>query len=765
MTTSSYGEKMMNRNRLLAALLFSVFLAFSGFAQQTAPQNNPSILTLDRIFSSSEFAGQFFGPARWVEGGAGYTTLEPSTTAKGARDIIRYDTSTGNRTVLVAAERLVPGGQSAPLSIEDYAWSANGKLLLIYTNSQRVWRQNTRGDYWVLELSANKLSKLGGDAKPSTLMFAKFSPDATRAAYVRENNLYVESLADNRITQLTRDGSRTIINGTFDWVYEEELDLRDGWRWSPDGKTIAYWQLDAEGVKDFYLINYTAGLYPELIPVQYPKAGEKNSASRVGVVAATGGATKWIEVQGDPRNNYIARMDWAANSDELIIQQLNRLQNTNQVMLGDAKTGSVRKVLTEQDKAWVDLHGDEITWFDGGKNFLWISERDGWRHVYVVSRDGKSTKLVTTGAFDVISVENVDEANGWLYYIASPENATQRYLFRVKLDGSGKSERLSPTAQAGTHSYNIAPRAGWAFHTYSNFTTPPRIELVRLPEHTVTRPLAENAPLQAKVKQLNLGKVEFFRVDAGEGVQLDGWMIKPLNFAPSKRYPVIFHVYGEPASQTVVDRWGGARQLWHFMLAQQGYLVISLDNRGTPAPRGRDWRKIVYRQFGIISSQDQANAAKAIGKWPFVDPARIGIWGWSGGGASTLNALFRYPDIYRMGMSVAPVGDPRYYDTIYQERYMGLPQDNAEEYKRSAPVTFAGQLKGDLLLVHGTGDDNVHYQNSEAVINALITANKPFTMMAYPNRSHGISEGRNTTRHLYELLTRYLHEKLPVGGL
>jgi dipeptidyl-peptidase 4 len=752
----------MNRKRLLGALLFSLLVALPIFAQQPARQNDPSQLSLDRLFSSNEFASQSFGPARWIEGGAGYTTLETSATVKAGRDIVRYDTATGQRAVLVAADRLVPGGQAAPLAIEDYVWSANAKLLLIYTNSQRVWRQNTRGDYWVLNLTNNKLSKLGGDAKASTLMFAKFSPDATRVGFVRENNLYVESLLDNRITQLTKDGSRTIINGTFDWVYEEELDLRDGWRWSPDGKSIAYWQLDAEGVKDFYLINNTAGLYSEIIPIQYPKAGEKNSASRVGVIDATGGATRWLEVPGDPRNHYLARMDWAASSDEVIIQQLNRLQNTNLVLLGDAKTGGVRTIMTERDKAWVDLQGDEITWLEGGKNFLWISERDGWRHVYVVSRDGQSTRLVTPGAFDVISIENVDAANGWLYYIASPENAAQRYLFRVKMDGSGKSERLSPTTQAGTHSYNIAPRSAWAFHTYSNFTTPPRIELVRLPDHSTGRVLAENAALQAKVKQLSLGKAEFFRVDVGEGVQLDGWMIKPVNFNSMRRYAVLFHVYGEPAGQTVLDRWGGARQLWHFMLAQQGYLVISLDNRGTPAPRGRDWRKIVYRQFGIISSQDQANAARAIGKWPFVDATRIGIWGWSGGGASTLNALFRYPDVYRMGMSVAPVGDPRYYDTIYQERYMGLPQDNAEEYKRSAPVTFASQLKGDLLLVHGTGDDNVHYQNSEAVINALIAANKPFTMMAYPNRSHGISEGRNTTRHLYELLTRYLHEKLPV---
>jgi dipeptidyl-peptidase-4 len=755
----------MNRYRPFAILLFLMFAALPTYAQQTSTPTDPATLTLERLFSSRDFASQGFGPARWIDKGAGYTTVENSATAKSGQDIVRYDTNTGNRSVLVAAEKLIPSGQTSPLPIDDYSWSANGKLLLVYTNSQRVWRQNTRGDYWVLDITSSKLSKLGGnEAKPSTLMFAKFSPDATRVAYVRENNLYVETLADNRVTQLTKDGSRTIINGTFDWVYEEELDLRDGFRWSPDGKSIAYWQLDAEGVKDFYLINYTAGLYPEIIPVQYPKAGEKNSASRIGIVSSGGGATRWLEVPGDARNHYLARLDWAESSDEVIIQQLNRLQNTNLVMLGDAKTGRVHTILTEQDKAWVDLQNDDITWLDGGKNFLWVSERDGWRHVYAVSRDGQKMRLVTAGAFDVINVTNIDDKNGWLYYIASPDNATQRYLYRVKLDGSGKAERLSPTAEAGTHSYNMAPNAGFAFHTYSNFLTPPRIELVRLPDHTVARTLADNAALQAKVKQLKLGSLEFFRVDVGEGVQLDGWMMKPPNFDAAKRYPVLFHVYGEPAAQTVLDNWGGGQRLWHWMLAQQGYIVVSVDNRGTPAPRGREWRKIIYRQFGIISSQDQANAAKAIARWPFVDPRRIGIWGWSGGGASTLNALFRYPDLYRMGMSVAPVGDARYYDTIYQERYMGLPQDNPEEYKRSAPVTFASQLKGDLLIVHGTGDDNVHYQNSEAVINALIAANKPFTMMAYPNRSHGIFEGRNTTRHLYELLTRYLHEKLPVDA-
>ncbi len=745
--------------RIFTALL----LVAAVVSQAVAQQNDPSILTLDRLYGSTEFVSQTLGPVRWLDDGAGYTRLEPSGSVKDGRDIVRYDGETGRREVLVAAERFVPSGSSATLAIENYTWSPSGKLLLIFTNSQRVWRQNTRGDYWVLSLGSGKLAKLGGEAKPSTLMFAKFAPDSTRVGYVRENNLYVENLADNRITRLTDDGSRTIINGTFDWVYEEELDLRDGWRWSPDGNHIAYWQLNAEGVRDFYLINNTDSLYPTVVPVQYPKAGGENSAARVGVVSAQGGATRWLDVPGDPRNHYIARMDWAANSDEVALQQLNRLQNTNLVMLGDRRTGQVRTILTERDDAWVDVDSD-INWLDGGKRFLWVSERDGWRHAYAVSRDGTSIKLITPGAFDLTSVESVDEAGGWLYYRASPENATQRYLYRAALNGSGKQERLTPANQPGTHTYNIAPRAGWAFHTYSSFGKPPRTELVRLPGHVSLRSVVDNAAVIEKVSKLKRGLSEFFRVDIGGGIQLDGWMIKPPDFDPAKRYPVLFHVYGEPAGQTVLDAWGSNNYLWHLMLSQQGYIVVSVDNRGTPAPRGRAWRKVVYRQIGVLASQEQAAAAKAIiDRWSFVDATRIGIWGWSGGGSMTLNMMFRYPEIYKTGMSVAPVTNQRYYDTIYQERYMGLPQQNAEDYKRGSPITFADKLQGNLLVVHGTGDDNVHYQNTEALINALVAANKPFTLMSYPNRTHSISEGANTMRHLFELLTRYLQQNLPAG--
>jgi dipeptidyl-peptidase-4 len=751
-------EVKLKTRRLFVVALLIVLTRISALAQTP----DSTLLTLQRIFSTREFAGVTFGPARWLADGSGYTTLERSADGPRARDIARYDLQSGRREVLLSSQKLMPAGGDSAAGIVDHQWSNDGRQLLIFANTKRVWRRNTRGDYWVWQTADGALQQLGGEAKSSTLMFAKFSPDGDRVAYVRENNIYVEELATGKITQLTHDGSRTIINGTFDWVYEEEFGLRDGFRWSPDGNRIAYWQIDASGVRDFLMINNTDSLYAFTIPVQYPKAGTTNSACRVGVVSAMGGETRWIEIAGDPCNNYIARMDWAANSDEVIIQHLNRLQNTLQIMLGEAATGRVRTIFTDRDGAWVEVV-DDLQWLDHGKHFTWMSERDGWRHVYSISRDGKNVRLITPGAFDVENIACIDEKGGWLYYLASPENPTQRYLLRGRMDGKGKPERLTPHELAGTNSYDVSPNAQWAFHTHSTINTPPVTRLVRLPKHEGVRELMSDKILHARTSALKQQPAEFFRVKIGNGVELDGWMIKPPDFDPSRRYPVLFHVYGEPAGQTVLDRWGGRSRLWHLMLAQQGYIVISVDNRGTPAPRGRQWRKCIYEQIGILASQDQAAACRVIRQWPFVDSTRIAIWGWSGGGSMTLNMLFRYPELYDTGMSVAPVSNLLYYDTIYQERYMGLPGDNREGYKNGSPITFAGNLKGNLLLVHGTGDDNVHYQNSEALINALIAANKPFTMMSYPNRSHGIYEGRNTSRHLYELLTRYLKEHLPPG--
>lgn len=744
------------RGFLLAALLFNLQIAF---AQTT----DSSKLTLERIFSSDEFEPERLGGFRWLKDGDSFAKLEPSEKVKDGLDLVKYQIETNKRDVLISADKLIPRGETAPLVIDGYEYSADGKKILIYTNSKKVWRLNTRGDYWVLDSESGKLSKLGGDAKPSTLMFAKFSPDGGKVGYVRESDLYVENLADGKITRLTKDGSRTLINGTSDWVNEEEFYLRDCWRWSPDSRAIAFWQFDASGIEDFILLDNTKGLYPVETRIPYPKTGTQNAAVRVGVIGAGGGAIRWLETPGDLRNNYIVSVDWKKNSNEIYLQHFNRLRNTLQVLVADAKTGKTRSILTEKDEAWIDLDLPAMRWLDGEKRFLWISERDGWKHAYTVSADGKDVKLITKGAFDVIEVKAVDDANGWLYYIASPENATQRYLYRSKIDGTGTPEKVTLDSNKGWNIYDISPNKKWAIQYSSSFGKPFKTRLLNLTNKTVARTIIDNARLQTKLDSLQKGTHEFFRIDIGENVALDGWMMKPPNFDPAKKYPVLFFAYSEPAGTTVSDLWTGEEYLWYLMLTQQDYIVTSVDNRGTPAPRGRDWRKIIYRKIGVLNPQDQAAAVKAMtAKMPFIDASRVGIWGWSGGGSATLNAMFRYPEIYKMGMAVAPAADNRYYDTIYTERYMGLPKDNAEDYKQGSPTTFAKNLKGDLLIVHGTGDDNVHYQATELLINELIANNKPFTMMSYPNRSHGIFEGEGTTRYLYELLTRYLNEHLPV---
>jgi len=721
-----------------------------------------SLLTVDRIFGKEEFKTEDWGPAHWLKDGSGYTTLEKSETNKEAKDIVRYDPESGRREVLVFASNLVARGAAKPLKIEDYSWSDDGEKLLVFTNTKRVWRKETRGDYWVFDLKRRGLERLGGKAAPSTLMFATFSPDASRVAYVCQNNLFVQTLDNLRITQLTADGSDTIINGTSDWVYEEEFGLRNGLRWSPDGKYIAYWQFDTSGVREFKLINNTDTPYPKITSYAYPKAGETNSACRLGVVKASGGRTRWFHPNVDTRNHYLPEMEWAKDSQSVVFQQLNRLQNTNQVMRGNPMNGVTQVLLTDRDEAWVEVVG-KWHWIENGKRFLWLSERDGWQHLYAVSFINQTMTLLTPGAYDAISIAGVDEKQAGVYFIASPDSPTQRYLYRASLDGHGDVTRVSPKDQPGTHSYDMSKDGRWAFHTYSRFGQPPVIELVALPEHKVVRVLSDNARLHAKVAGLKPCPSEFFRVSLSNGVLLDAWGIQPPNFDSSKRYPLLLHVYGEPAGTTVVDRWGGENYLWHCLLAQQGYVVMSIDNRGTAAPRGREWRKSVYRQIGILASADQAAATwQILRERPYLDPKLIGIWGWSGGGSMSLNAIFRYPDLYRTAMAIAFVSNQRFYDTIYQERYMGLPADNEAGFKNGSPITFANQLKGNLLLVYGTGDDNCHYQNCELLINELIKQDKQFSLMSYPNRTHALKEGDNTKRHLFETLTRYLKENLPV---
>jgi dipeptidyl-peptidase 4 len=714
---------------------------------------------LTRIFASNTFAAKRFGPARWIENGNAFTTVENS-------EIIRYQTSNGERSVLISTAQLTPAQLTPkvakPLIPDDYHWSTDNQKLLIFTNTKKVWRDNTRGDYWVLDLAAKSLKQLGAGAPPASLLFAKFSPDAKRVAYVRGNNLYVEDLATGKITPLTTDGSDTLINGTSDWVYEEELFLRDAWSWSPDGRHIAFWQFDSSGVQLFNLIDNTTQLYPTITKIPYPKAGTTNSAVRIGVIPSTGGTPLWLDIPGDPRNHYLASMNWTSNNT-LSLVQLNRLQNTAIVFQADASTGKSKEIFRDRDQAWIDYAPIEAE-IPGGKSFLWLSERDGWRHAYSVPRQGGEPTLLTPNFGDLLSIQGLDPDGRHLYFIASPNNATQRHLYRSPLDRSSPPARLTPENQPGTHSYKISPDCRWAFHTYSTFDRPPVTELISLPSHKVVRTLEDNAALRGATASLLNPPVEFFQVPLDPQISLDGWMLKPRNFDPTKKYPVIVFVYGEPASVTVTDAWPGGRGLFHRALANQGYLVVSFDNRGTPAPKGRAWRKAVYGTVGLLSAQEQSQAILALAKSvPSVDLSRVGIWGWSGGGSNTLNALFRSPDLFKVGVSVAPVPDQTLYDTIYQERYMGLPESNPEGYRLGSPINFAAGLNGKLLLVHGSGDDNVHFQGSERLVNRLIELGKPFDFMEYPNRSHSISEGRGTSLHIHSLIARYFLEHLAAG--
>jgi dipeptidyl-peptidase 4 len=503
---------MTSRSRILAFALILLAVRLSVAAESVPPG-----LTVEKIFSSTDFDDQSFS-AQWLDDGSAYVTVEKAEGGSG-QDIVAWDPETGERTVLVSAAQLTPGAESSPLAIDGFQFSSDRSLVLIYTNSQRVWRQKTRGDYWVLDRSARTLHQLGGDARPASLMFAKLSPTGRYVAYVRRSengtgsgsgtsgacpisgvpihNIYLEDLLTHQIVPLTTDGSADVINGTFDWVHEEEFGLRDGFRWSPDGTAIAYWQLDTSGVPEFTMIDNTTGLYPRLQQFKYPKVGQQNATSRLGVVHIADRQTRWLDIPGHSRDHYLPRMQWAGNSTELLVQHMNRLQNTNDVLLADLNSGQVTKLLREQDEAWIDIH-DELFWLDDGHRFTWISERDGWRRVYLVSRTGE-TQRVTRDDWDVIELLHADARRDELYFLASPHNPTQRYLYRARLDGS-QAQRVTPDAQPGTHHYDISPDGRWAIHRRSSFDTPPRIELVRLPEHETVRVLVDNQKLAERFR-------------------------------------------------------------------------------------------------------------------------------------------------------------------------------------------------------------------------------------------------------------------------
>ncbi|MEQ1634212.1 MAG: DPP IV N-terminal domain-containing protein, partial [Planctomycetota bacterium] len=758
-------------------LVLAVAASFGVRAQDPQAVPDPVARDAARLdaqrITGPEFRSRTLGPVRWLDG-TRFATLERDD-EKRAFELVQYDAESGAREVLIPADSLRRPGDETPLQIEDYAISTNRGEYLVFTESQRVWRQNTRGEYFVVRpAAASPPLRVGGSLPKSSLMFAQYSPDGSAIAFVSGNDVYIQDDLQAEPRQVTTGGSRTLIHGTFDWVYEEEFDCRCGFRFSPDGTRIAFWELDCSSVGEFYMVDNLADRYSKIVPVQYPKAGTSNSACRIGVIDVEGGDVTWMALPGDPREIYLPRMEWHLSGKELMVQWLPRSQNELRIYAADAATGAVRLVHTETDAAWVDVR-DDFRWLQNGEAYFWTSDRDGWRHAYVQPWGKGEARLLTPGDYDVNAVLFADLDRSALYFARSHRSTEQQLAALLPggvefvthewrqsnpKDGNEKESNRWPAIAKGWHDYDVSKDGSLAIHTHSSFDVPPRIEVVRLPSHETVRVLEDNAALRARYAEVERFDNEFFQVSTKDGVSLDGFVMYPKGFTKDARWPVVFYVYGEPWAQTVTDSWNLRHHLFHRWLTQMGYVVMSIDARGTPAPKGRAWRKALHQKIGVLSSQDWNEAVEALcGKHEWMDRTRLAVWGWSGGGAMTLNLLFRYPELFQAGMAVAPVTDIALYDTIYQERYCGDPRLVPEVYRACSPITFASQLQGALLLVHGTGDDNVHWQHSERLFDALVAHGKRFEYLAYPNRTHAIAEGAGTRAHLYDSLADFLRRR------
>jgi dipeptidyl-peptidase-4 len=723
--------------RTLPIVLATLLAAVPPVAAQRGAE-----LTVDAI-THGAFAGARMPEPQWLADGSAYFDLRPA--ADGGSEIVRVNASTGATTVVAPAHALVSNGTR--LEVESISISHDGAKILLFHNSVRVWRQNTRGVYDVLDVATGRVTPLSSAA--GLQMFAKFSPDGRRAAFVRANNLFVTDLATHEEHALTNDGSDVIINGTSDWVYEEELSIRDAFRWSPDSKRIAFWRFDQSPIPIFPMLDELS-FVAKVIPERYPRPGDRNSKVTVGVVNADTRATTWLHTG---EGEYIASLAWAG-PDSVAIQRMPRTQNQIDLLMLSAASGDGRTVLTERNSAWVDVDEQTPRWLSNGAMFLWPSERSGWRQYYLYKRDGTLVGGVTRDGVDVSSLAGVDEKRGYVYAIAAAPTPMQRQLFRYPLKGGSE---MRVTTEPGSHRVSISPDGTVMVDIHSTAQLPGAASLVSLAPGGARHVLEANAELRKTLEGLTRAP-EFFQLPMPDGTKLNAFRILPPAFDSTRKYPVLMYVYGGPGSQTVLDDYGGDRYLWHQLLAQKGYIVVSVDNRGTGA-RGSAFRHVVYEHLGMHESDDQIAAAKWLGTQRWVDPARIGIWGWSYGGYMTAMSSFRGGSLFRAAISVAPVTDWRLYDDIYTERYMRTPAENATGYEEGAPLNYVKGLASSYLLVHGTGDDNVHPQNSIQLVDKLEEAGKQFEFMVYPGRTHAISGGNSRT-HLFTLLTNFVEQTL-----
>ncbi|MCH7411448.1 S9 family peptidase [Belliella sp. DSM 111904] len=726
---------MIQINKIWTIALMIV-LCHSTFAQQKKK------VTLEDVFKSNTFSAKGVYGINWMKDGQYYSSLTRTATGP---VVVKINVATGKQE-----ETLIDGGKLG-VDFSSYSFNADESKALLASDIERIYRRSSKAINHVVDLKSGDAQLLVNGEK---IMYATLSPDNDKVAYVQDNNLFIVNISDQKITQVTEDGKwNHIINGAADWVYEEEFSMAKAFEWSPDGRKIAFIRFDESEVPEFNMQTW-GKLYPEDYKFKYPKAGEKNAEVSIHIYDLASNKTVKVD-SGEETDIYLPRIYWTASSNTLAYIRLNRLQNQLDFLAANATSGESKLILQEKSDTYVDLDfNDNYHFLKDGKGFIRTSEQDGYKHIYHHDMSGKLIKQITSGDWEVSNLVGVDEKGKKIFFTSTEASPLERNLYVINLDGKNK-KILTPAS--GTHSINMSKDFKYYITTHTEANRPARITLNNTAgkEHQV---LEDNQELVDRLKNFAISKKEYFTFETVDGTSLNAYMIKPADFDESKKYPVLMYVYGGPGSQNVTNSWGGLRDFWHHHLAAEGYIIVCVDNRGTGA-RGREFKHATYANLGAIETEDQIAGAKHLGTLPFVDKERIGIWGWSYGGYMSSLALMTGNDVFKSAIAVAPVTTWRYYDSIYTERYLQTPQLNPSGYDDNSPITHVNKLKGNLLLIHGTGDDNVHFQNAVDLVDALIKADKQFESFYYPNRNHGISGG-NTSWHLYSMMTDFIKRKL-----
>ncbi len=696
-------------------------------------------VTLENIWKTYDFYPKSVSGFNSMQDGNYYSKLDKK---EDNSQINKYSFRTGQKI------RTLVNSKNVEIDINNYTFSKDEKKVLFANETEKIYRYSSKSIYHIYNLKTKKLEKLSDDK----VMYADFSPSGDKVAYVNSNNLFVKDLYNSKTIQITTDGElNQIINGATDWVYEEEFGLTQAFFWSPDGKKIAFYKFDEREVKEFSMDMFNTELYPSQYQFKYPKAGEDNSKLSIHIYNFDDREITMISL--NKSYEYIPRMNWTKSNDLLYVLAMNRHQNELDFILYNTTNSSSEILFSEKDKYYIEVH-DNTTFTDDGQNLIWTSEKSGFNHIYLVNLENGQSQQVTTGNWEVTKYHGMNQDDNKVFYTSNEEGAINKSLYCINLDGSDKTKM---SEDLGTHSSKFSNGMKYYSNTYSTADTPPYISL-----HNDTgkeiRVLEDNADLSTKMEEFDLTKKEFFSFTTSEDVNLNGWMIKPSDFDPNKRYPVFMFLYGGPGSQQVVNSWGWFNYFWYQHLAQKGYIVACVDNRGTGG-RGAEFKKMTYLQLGKYETIDQIEANRYLAKLPYVDKNRIGIQGWSYGGYMSSLAITKGADVFKTAIAVAPVTNWRYYDNIYTERYMRTPQENASGYDDNSPINHVDSLKGNYLLIHGTADDNVHVQNTYEMVSALVKANKQFDLFVYPDKNHGIYGG-NTRLHLYKLMTEYILENL-----